>query len=94
MNRDVDETIPAGVQAAERVIDSEGQADERSARQRRSLFGRRERCADMTNLLVDDDGVVVIEGEGRRKTIPVDGEADEGEEKRALLQLRPRWSST
>jgi hypothetical protein len=33
----------------------------------------------VTDLLVDDDGVVVVEGEGRRKTVQVDGEADDDE---------------
>jgi hypothetical protein len=35
----------------------------------------------VTDLLVENDGVVVVEGERRRKTVPVDGEADRDENK-------------
>jgi hypothetical protein len=44
----------------------------------------------VTDLLVEDDGVVVIEGERRRETVPVDGEADGDENKSQAPNPKPQ----
>jgi hypothetical protein len=93
VNTDVDEAIAADVEPAERVVDRERQADERTPGKRRSTFGRRERRGDMPDLLVDDDRMVVVERERRREDIQVNGKADKSEDKLPQL-LPPRWSRT
>ena len=69
------EAIAADVQAAERVVDGERQADERPTRERRALFGGRQRRREVADLLVDDDRVLVIERERGGEGIRVDGAA-------------------
>ena len=79
MDRDVDEAIASDVQPAERVVDCEGEADERAPREWRPLLSGRQRGGDVPYLFVDDDRVLVIEDEWRGKSVPVDGEAGENQ---------------
>ncbi len=89
MDCDVDQTIASDVQAAERVVDCEGDADEGTSGQRRALLGRGQRRGEMPDLLVDDDRVLVVERERGREGVPVNGEAGDDQDKRGFAQLLP-----
>jgi len=85
MDRDIDYVIAANVEAADGIVDREGEVDNRPARDRRIGFGNQDarRTPPLADLLVVGDGRLVVEDERTGEAVGVRQDSGDDDDRRA-----------